>query len=37
MTITRYSQWNQPHRFQDELKQVFDRFFGEMKPTSRTS
>ena len=29
MTITRYSHWNQPHRFQDELKQVFDRFFGE--------
>jgi len=29
MTITRYSHWNQPHRFQDELKQVFDRFFTE--------
>ncbi len=29
MTITRYSHWNQPHRFQDELKQVFDRFFSD--------
>ena len=29
MTITRYSHWNQPHRFQDELKQVFDRFFTD--------
>ncbi|HET7063603.1 MAG TPA: Hsp20/alpha crystallin family protein, partial [Rudaea sp.] len=29
MTITRYSHWNQPRRFQDELKQVFDRFFTD--------
>jgi HSP20 family protein len=29
MTITRYYPWAQPNRFQDEIKQVFDRFFGE--------
>ena len=29
MAITRYNTWTQPHRFQDEMKQVFDRFFGE--------
>jgi len=29
MTITRYNQWTQPNRFQDEIRQVFDRFFGE--------
>jgi HSP20 family protein len=29
MTITRYNPWTQPTRFQDEMKQVFDRFFGE--------
>ena len=29
MTITRYNPWTQPNRFQDEMKQVFDRFFGE--------
>ena len=29
MTITRYNPWTQPNRFQDEIKQVFDRFFGE--------
>jgi HSP20 family protein len=29
MAITRYNSWTQPHRFQDEMKQVFDRFFGE--------
>jgi len=29
MAITRYSPWTQNHRFQDEMKQVFDRFFGE--------
>jgi len=29
MTITRYSPWAQPQRFQDEIKQVFERFFGE--------
>jgi HSP20 family protein len=29
MAITRYSPWTQPNRFQDELKQVFDRFFGD--------
>jgi HSP20 family protein len=29
MTITRYHPWAQPNRFQNEIKQVFDRFFGE--------
>jgi HSP20 family protein len=29
MAITRYNSWTQPNRFQDEIKQVFDRFFGE--------
>ena len=29
MTITRYYPWIQNHRFQDEIKQVFDRFLGE--------
>ena len=29
MTITRYNPWNHTPRFQDEMKQVFDRFFGE--------
>jgi len=29
MTITRYYPWAQPKRFQDEIKQVFDRFFNE--------
>ena len=29
MTITRYYPWTQNHRFQDEIKQVFDRFLGE--------
>lgn len=29
MTVTRYYPWAQPNRFQDEIKQVFDRFFGE--------
>lgn len=29
MAITRYYPWAQNNRFQDEMKQVFDRFFGE--------
>ena len=29
MTITRYYPWAQNRRFQDEMKQVFDRFVGE--------
>jgi HSP20 family protein len=29
MTITRYYPWASPNRLQDEIKQVFDRFFGE--------
>jgi len=29
MTITRYYPWAQPNRFQDEIKQVFERFFGD--------
>jgi len=29
MAITRYYPWTQNPRFQDEMKQVFDRFFGE--------
>ena len=29
MTITRYYPWAQNRRFQDEIKQVFDRFVGE--------
>lgn len=29
MAITRYSPWTQPSRFQDEMKQVFDRFFAD--------
>jgi HSP20 family protein len=29
MTITRYYPWAQNHRFQDEIKQVFQRFLGE--------
>ena len=29
MAITRYNPWHQGNRFQDEMKQVFDRFFGE--------
>jgi len=29
MAITRYNPWQQGNRFQDEMKQVFDRFFGE--------
>jgi HSP20 family protein len=29
MAITRYYPWNQNHRFQDEIKQVFERFLGE--------
>ena len=29
MAITRYNPWTQPTRFQDEIKQVFDRFFND--------
>jgi HSP20 family protein len=29
MTITRYYPWAQNRRFQEEMKQVFDRFVGE--------
>jgi HSP20 family protein len=29
MAITRYYPWTQSHRFQDEMKQVFDRFFSD--------
>jgi HSP20 family protein len=29
MTVTRYYPWAQPSRFQDEMKQVFDRFFAD--------
>jgi HSP20 family protein len=29
MTITRYYPWAQNHRFQDEIKNVFERFFGD--------
>ena len=29
MTITRYYPWGTQNRFQDEIKNVFDRFFGE--------
>ncbi len=29
MTITRYYPWAQNRRFQDEIKNVFDRFMGE--------
>ena len=29
MTITRYNPWTQPNRFQDEMKQVFERFFSD--------
>jgi HSP20 family protein len=29
MTITRYYPWANPTRLQDEIRQVFDRFFGE--------
>ncbi len=29
MTITRYYPWAQNRRFQEEIKQVFDRFAGE--------
>jgi len=29
MTVTRYYPWAQNNRFQDEMKQVFDRFFGD--------
>ena len=29
MTIARYYPWAQNHRFQDEIKQVFQRFLGE--------
>ena len=28
MSITRYQPWTTPNRFQDEMKQVFDRFFS---------
>lgn len=28
MSITRYQPWTTPNRFQDEIKQVFDRFFS---------
>lgn len=29
MAIMRYTPWNHNGRFQDEMKQVFERFFGE--------
>ena len=29
MAVTRYYPWTQPNRLQDEIKQVFDRFFGD--------
>jgi HSP20 family protein len=29
MAITRYSPWSHNGRFQDEMKQIFDRFLGE--------
>src|SRR5215475_11456826 len=29
MTVTRYYPWAQNNRFQDEIKNVFERFFGE--------
>src|SRR5688500_2139446 len=29
MSITRYNPWNTQPALQDEIKQVFDRFFGE--------
>ena len=29
MSITRYTPWTQQPGFQDELKQVFEKFFGE--------
>lgn len=28
MTIARYNPWTQPNHFQDEIKQVFERFFS---------
>src|SRR5215468_290108 len=28
MAVTRYYPWTQPNRLQNEIKQVFDRFFG---------
>lgn len=29
MSIVRYNPWSAPSHFQDEIKQVFDRFFNE--------
>src|SRR5215467_4455033 len=29
MAVTRYYPFTQPNRLQDEIKQVFDRFFGD--------
>src|ERR1700746_1704421 len=29
MAVTRYYPWTQPNRLQDEIKHVFDRFFGD--------
>ncbi|HZP65034.1 MAG TPA: Hsp20/alpha crystallin family protein [Rudaea sp.] len=29
MAITRYSPWSHTGRFQDEMKQIFDRFFAD--------
>jgi len=29
MAVTRYYPWTQPNRLQDEIKQVFERFFGD--------
>ncbi|MDZ4350725.1 MAG: Hsp20/alpha crystallin family protein [Xanthomonadaceae bacterium] len=29
MSIVRYNPWSTPNHFQDEIKQVFDRFFSE--------
>ena len=37
MTITRYSPWTQPTRFQDEMKQVFDRFFSNDEESDQSN
>jgi HSP20 family protein len=29
MSIVRYNPWSTPNQFQDEIKQVFDRFFSD--------
>jgi HSP20 family protein len=37
MTITRYSPWTQPTRFQDEMRQVFDRFFSNDEESDQSN